>query len=352
MASTEGEPFDPATGSQPAPEHDLPRDLPPVEPPSAGLIVQLFLVPALIVAVIVGVYALFGKLASTEQDWRQLAVDVRSENPYIRWRGALGLAQMLDADNARNTDKEPLRENTQIAEALADLYRKLITVPNPDEDELKEIEFLSKALGRMAVPQTILPVLSEGIDPARDRGVRKHSLIGLAMLAGTMHQQQKPLQSPEVEQKLIEISQESDLLFRHEAAYLLGLFPSQQTTLRLEALLEGGDDMTRLNAAIAFARNGSLQGLPILRDTVRDAIEWKLDPRDVKNDEQRNHYFERQLMISNAMKALASLNDKLSAEDRQSLSTDLAALRDVTQDNAVRSLVIEVLDGLARPVTK
>src|SRR5690606_27113977 len=70
----------------------LPDDLPPVEPPSAGMIIQLFLVPAIIVMVIVGVYAAFGQLASQELDWRQLVTDVKTENPHVRWRGALGLA--------------------------------------------------------------------------------------------------------------------------------------------------------------------------------------------------------------------------------------------------------------------
>ncbi|MDB4743672.1 hypothetical protein OAF98_04230, partial [Planctomicrobium sp.] len=64
----------------------LPNDLPPVEPPSAGMIIQLFLVPAIIVAVIVGVYAAFGQLASQELDWRQLVTDVKSQNPHVRWR--------------------------------------------------------------------------------------------------------------------------------------------------------------------------------------------------------------------------------------------------------------------------
>jgi len=53
------------------PESDIaqiPENLPPVEPPSAGFIIQLFVVPGLIVLAIVGVYLLFGKLATVGQD--------------------------------------------------------------------------------------------------------------------------------------------------------------------------------------------------------------------------------------------------------------------------------------------
>ncbi|HLQ43503.1 MAG TPA: hypothetical protein VK137_02140, partial [Planctomycetaceae bacterium] len=54
------------------PSSPLSSDLPPVEPPSGRFIVQLFVVPGLIVAAIVGVWLLFGKLASAEQDWQKL----------------------------------------------------------------------------------------------------------------------------------------------------------------------------------------------------------------------------------------------------------------------------------------
>ena len=50
--------------------------LPDVQPPSAGFIVQLFVVPAVIVMVIVAVYVLFGRLASGEADWRQLVTEI------------------------------------------------------------------------------------------------------------------------------------------------------------------------------------------------------------------------------------------------------------------------------------
>ena len=75
--------------------------LPEVQPPSAGFIVQLFVVPAVIVLIIVAVYVLFGRLASGEADWRQLVTDVKSENSHVRWRSALTLAQVLQDDALR-----------------------------------------------------------------------------------------------------------------------------------------------------------------------------------------------------------------------------------------------------------
>ena len=109
-------------------------DLPPVEPPSAGFIMQLFLVPGLIVAAVVGVWALFGKISSSEQDWRQQVAELRSNNEQRRWRGANGLAQMLRADLELGTDGQQLCQSRQIAEELAGLLEELLNSPLQDEE--------------------------------------------------------------------------------------------------------------------------------------------------------------------------------------------------------------------------
>ncbi|MFN8856728.1 MAG: hypothetical protein ACK50P_14265, partial [Planctomycetaceae bacterium] len=67
---------------------NLPEDLPPVKPPSVGFIVQLFVVPGLIVGAIVGIWLLFGRMATAEQDWQRLVVELQNPNEHRRWRGA------------------------------------------------------------------------------------------------------------------------------------------------------------------------------------------------------------------------------------------------------------------------
>ena len=70
-----------------------PEELPPVTPPSAGFIVQLFLIPALIVMAVVAVWALFGKLADSGSAWAPLVADLGSGNEHRQWRAAQELAQ-------------------------------------------------------------------------------------------------------------------------------------------------------------------------------------------------------------------------------------------------------------------
>ena len=99
----------------------LPDDLPPVQPPSAGFIVQLFLVPGLIVLVIVGVWVGVNRLASSEQDWRTLVADLQSPHEHLRWRGAFGLAQLLQADQRSLGSGPRLVANPEVAKELSQL---------------------------------------------------------------------------------------------------------------------------------------------------------------------------------------------------------------------------------------
>ena len=85
----------PAPTPAPGASH-RPEDLPPVTPPSAGFIVQLFVIPALIVMGVVSVWALFGKLADSGSDWQQLVAELGGGNEHRRWRAAQELAQVLN----------------------------------------------------------------------------------------------------------------------------------------------------------------------------------------------------------------------------------------------------------------
>lgn len=325
---------------------NLPDDLPPVEPPSAGMIIQLFLVPAIIVAVIVGVYAGFGQLASQELDWRQLVTDVRSQNPHVRWRGALGLAQMLDADAQRGEDSQNLAANSEIAMALSELYEEFIPLQELNEEELKNLEFLSKALGRMRVQDVVIPVFREGIAADKDRDVRKHSLIGLSMHAGHVQAAGNDIFQPEVVNELIEISKEGDSLLRHQAAYALGLFPSNKSEKRLIELLDNPDLMTQTNAAIGLSRNGSTEGITVFFEMIESAQEWALDPTLVKTEEQESEYFERMLILVNSIKALDEVVDQMSSDQKQQLAALLETLSKHAKDAVLRSQILEIQQKL------
>src|SRR3954469_10482564 len=87
-------------------------DLPPVEAPSAGFIVQLFVIPAVVVAVVIVVWLLFGKLAGGERDAREYVRLLRS--PEANWRAAFELASLIQNDAGLANDRVLLGELTDL----------------------------------------------------------------------------------------------------------------------------------------------------------------------------------------------------------------------------------------------
>src|SRR3954463_7149381 len=87
-------------------------DLPPVEAPSAGFIVQLFVIPAVVVAVVIVVWLLFGKLAGGERDAMEYVRLLRS--PSANWRAAFELASLIQNDSHLARDPQLLGELTDL----------------------------------------------------------------------------------------------------------------------------------------------------------------------------------------------------------------------------------------------
>src|SRR5262249_39997978 len=111
-----------------------PKGLPYVQPPSGKFIVQLFLVPFIIVAAVVGFLLAFNWLVGSGHAPEQFLRKLDDSNPDIRWRGAEELAQVLlrDADLASNPKfgldladrlRQAVQSNTAEEKALAERLR-------------------------------------------------------------------------------------------------------------------------------------------------------------------------------------------------------------------------------------
>src|SRR4051812_46137138 len=97
--------------------HDASRDhaltdLPPVEAPTGGFIVQLFVIPAVIVVIVIAVWLLFGKLAGGERDAMEYVRLLRSPNAH--WRAAYELASLIQNDPKLASDPKLLGELTDL----------------------------------------------------------------------------------------------------------------------------------------------------------------------------------------------------------------------------------------------
>ena len=333
------------------------EELPPVEPPSAGFIIQLFLIPALIVAAVIGVWVLFGKLADSETDWQQLVAELGSGNEHRRWRSALVLAQILRNEQiAGPTADTKLADNPEVAQALADLLKESLDSRSTLEDDIKHQEFLARTLGSIHVDEVTLPVLATALTSEYETEVRKSALMSVAMIAGRHFESEtkmqsdpseefdsfgtapeKPLDSQtirneEVLNQLKLAAQDEDPAIRHLAAFVFGLVSGQKSVETLEVMLLDGDQMTRANAAVGLARNGSAAGI----DTFIELLEAGAKPMDrsefqnlspeEQQEELAKRSFEQPIILRNSLRAVSSLWPQIPAEQQQRLQAILAQL--------------------------
>lgn len=292
----------------------LPEELPPVQPPSAGFIIQLFVVPGLIVLAIVGAWLLFGKLASGDQDWRGLLVDLQHPNEHRRWRGALGLAQMLKADQTAGGTNEPLSRNREIAQALSDVLTTEVKRASQSDPELKYQAFLARTLGLFDLPEIVVPPLEQAMQPGNDREVRKNAIGSIAVLADRLATAGKPLDFPGLSEQLITVSRDDDPLIRQLGAFSLGLFSDADAKQRLETMLDDPDSNAQINAAIGLARHANAQGARVFQ-RVFEGVPKRADPGSPAE-------YEQFLGIKNCLAAVERLASKMSESQRQ----DFAAI--------------------------
>jgi HEAT repeat protein len=297
-----------------SPDTDLPRlpeELPPVQPPSAGFIAQLFLVPGLIVLAIIIVWTLVSRMASIEQDWRTLVLDIQSPHPHVRSRAIFGLAQQLSSEQNSTSPAPKLCDNADVAQQLSDLLQSELKRSSSDDAAIQQQAILAQTLSLFHVHETVLPVLIQAIQPEHDEEVRTNALKAIAVIAGRAFQEQTPIKAELAEDPLIAISSDPTPLIRQMAAYILGLIPSKASRGQLKVLIENSDSATRLNAAIGLARQGSTEGYQVIVAELREA--------DRKTESRSNEEVLLFTRISNSLKALQQVGDALSAEQRDEL---------------------------------
>jgi hypothetical protein len=300
----------------------LPEELPPVEPPSARFIMQLFMVPAIIVAAVIGIWALFGQLSASEQDWRQLVTELRSNNEHRRWRGANGLAQMLHADVDLGDLGQNLAANQQIAAELTGLMEELLADPARSEEQIRQQNFVVRTLGWLDVYDTTLPVLIKATKLDQDPIIRADALRALSIVASRASDNGKPLDRPDLIDCMLEASQDSDPLIRQVAAFAMAFLSGEVVDQQLRVMLEDADSATRLNAAIAFVRRQSAEGIDVFLATLETAPQ-PVDPEQMEGDTPQERMLRARseddmntIIVGNVLKALREIRAELTDEQR------------------------------------
>lgn len=321
----------------------FPDELPPVQPPSAGFILQLFVVPGLIVLAIVGVWALFGRLAAGEQDWRRLLVDLQSNNQHVRERGMHGLAHLLNSDQRLGADGQSLAESSEIAQPLAALLDSALRKGTQDDETVNQQVFLTRTLGVLDSPDIALPPLQEALRPGYDREVRKSAAASIAFIAGRALERGRPLQTSSVVDGLVELSSDADPVLRGVAAFTLGLFSSGAAEQRLLVLLDDRDAMTRVNAGIGLARHDSVAPYGVFRSVLVDS--QNSAAAEPLSEETR---FENSRTLENVLRAVGELAERFSPDQRQELSALIEPIAAGAQDGRIRIEAQRALTALTK----
>ncbi len=240
-------------------------DLPPVEAPSAGFVVQLFVIPAVVVAVVILVWLLFGKLAGGERDPVDYVRRLRQASG--DWRSAFELASLIQNDAKLASDQRLLGELTDL------LSDELKTNENT---ELKV--YLLKTLGAFQTLDATLgdnrkvdPIepLTLALEPGHGSAVRMEAAASLAKHAARLDGQ---FDDPRAVAALAKAASDEEPELRQVAAYSLGFFGGDAARQALRERLQSDDSRyVRYNAAVALGRRGDLAATNTLREMLSTA---------------------------------------------------------------------------------
>ncbi|MEK6250295.1 MAG: HEAT repeat domain-containing protein, partial [Planctomycetales bacterium] len=287
-----------------------PAGLPPVQPPSAGFILQLFVIPGVIVLIIVLVWLAFHWLAQMGSDPAALIKEMRKNNANS-WQLAHNLSEELQQNKQSRNDPELAKElanflNTLLSEQLPEPGKDPRTRRDPRSEEILRRGFLCKALGELDITDDALPVLIKAASSHKDDDelrVRLAAMEAIALLAEKKRDTDKPVQNPQLLPLLLAASKNEDRKIATRAAMGLTALGSQDALQRLTQMLDEPHHIdVHYNTALGLARHGKSACLETLYDM--------LDPQQLlaiadEPDEQKE--YKRVMILLNALRVTRQL---------------------------------------------
>jgi len=278
--------------------------LPPVEPPSAGFLVQLFLVPGLIVAIIVGVWLTFHWLAHLGQDPQAYVRTLRRDNEG-RWQAALNLANDL-----RGPGGAVLKADGTLAGELGRILADESKSGRTGEQSQMLRVYLCRALGEFTIPEALAPLLERAKDTTQPQ-VARAAIEAIAVLSTNLVAAGGLPAGVNVADAIVAASRSEDAGLRSAAAFTLGIVGEKGTGPadgRLRALLADANNDVRYNTALALARLGDEACL----DTLEEMLSLPDEPApkpEARDDVAQSKRYKRALVVLNALRGLALLVD-------------------------------------------
>jgi hypothetical protein len=255
--------------------HVSPDDaLPRVEPPNASFIVQLFVLPAAIVAVIVLVWTMFNWLARMGSEPREYLQQIAKHNANS-WVAANRLADEL------RTDPE-LAGDDRLAQDLGRVLEKSVQAGDLSADAVNLRAFLCQALGKFHVPDGLpaLLVAAQAERDADEQVVRRWAVEAIAQTVSNVRQRADSEVGPastesfpsEMLPTLLAAAGDASPQLRETAAFALGVVGGDQALAKLTDMQRDVHAGVMFNAAAGLARHGRVECVP--------ALDRMLDPQE------------------------------------------------------------------------
>jgi hypothetical protein len=214
------------------PANDIPKES------SKTILFQFVLFPLGIVCVGVGIFLLFGRLASEEHTIPDYLNAIRAGSSHERWQAAYQLSKSLKRGEAK---KYP-----NLEPQVAGIYR----AARNDDPRIRQ--YLSMVLGTIS-DRRATPLLLEALND-RETETRLYALLALG-----------ELKDPASVPRVVEATRDGDKDVRKTAYFALGEIHDPRA---VDALAAGLDDQVpdvRWNAAIALTGFGDRRAAPVLR---------------------------------------------------------------------------------------
>ena len=212
---------------------DVPKESP------RTILFQFVVFPLGVVLIGVGIFLLFGKLASNDHSARDYVSNIRNGSRHERWQAAYELAKSIKRGEAKT--------QPNLVVDVVSVYR------SAKEDDPRVRQYLSIVLGKLG-DRRATPALLEAV---RDPNVetRIYAILGLGML-----------RDPAAVPHLLEAANDSDKDVRKSAIGALGELGDPRALPVLRRALQDPTADVRYNAAIALARMNDREAAGVLRE--------------------------------------------------------------------------------------
>lgn len=310
--------------------------LPPVQPPSSGFLVQLFLIPFLIVSVVVAVWFALHWLAHMGSTPDEMVAQLESLDSQKRndhaWQVANDLAVVLSG-----RDSQVHRRRPELARRLGAILQRECQRSRRSDERVELQVFLCTSLGQFEVPDGIDALLgAAAVD--QPPTVRQAAIEALAMLGSSERVGPVTLrETPSVVATLREASQTfarqqeaeaASATIRSRSAYALGVIGGPLVCETLVAMLGDPFNDARHNAAAGLARQGDVRAIPQLlemldvpKPTDGSSPQESVQDSVTLTDEEKSADWKRHVVWETALGSVESLlsNTSIPEADLRSL---------------------------------